>query len=385
MVCRREVVLKRIWGPVCARRNGECHAGLVPPKCSQLAVEVRVEHQRTASDAKVLSRRTQTSVFSRSAAARFPTRMVKEIDMPTTDQGLRRVPYGIPPPGFRLPDETHVGAVRLQVSDLERSVAYYVNVVGLAVQSQAGDTAALGPHEDERTLLWLDARNGVIPVPRRGVFGLYHFAILLPERAVLGRFAAHVSRIGERVGMADHRVSEAFYLWDPDGLGIEVYADRSRDTWAHDGAQLVMTTEPLDVANLIAAGSGGTWAGMPAGTVMGHVHLHVGSLNEADAFYHRALGFDKTVWGYPGALFFSAGGYHHHLATNTWSPGPSARLDQARLLDWELVVPKRDDAAAAAASIREAGYGVAETDDGWTAVDPWGTRLRIVFPPLRSE
>ena len=141
--------------------------------------------------------------------------------------------------------------------------------------------------------------------------------------------------------MADHAVSEALYLTDPDGLGIEVYADRPRASWTYRGDELVMTTEPLDIGGLITAGEGSDWGGAPDGTTMGHVHLHVGDLARAEAFYHRALGFDKTVWSYPGALFFSAGGYHHHLGTNIWSPGPSARADEAKLLEWELVVPER--------------------------------------------
>jgi catechol 2,3-dioxygenase len=177
--------------------------------------------------------------------------------------------------------------------------------------------------------------------------------------------------------MADHRVSEALYLSDPDGLGIEVYADRPRGSWQHRGQELVMATEPLDVASVIAEADGRPWSGVPQGTAIGHVHLHVGSLDEADGFYHRALGFDKTVWSYPGALFFSAGGYHHHLATNTWSPGPAAADDEARLLDWELVVPDADSAATAAESVRRAGHPVERTDRGWTAKDPWGTRVRI--------
>ena len=168
-------------------------------------------------------------------------------------------------------------------------------------------------------LAYLVEKGGVAPVPRRGRFGLYHFALLLPDRAALGRFAAHVLRLGLRPGMADHAVSEALYLSDPDGLGIEVYADRPRTSWTYRGDELVMTTEPLDIAGLITAGQGDEWRGAPEGTSMGHVHLHVGDLARAEAFYHRALGFDKKVWSYPGALFFSAGGYHHHLGTNIWS------------------------------------------------------------------
>src|SRR5690606_24473740 len=112
----------------------------------------------------------------------------------------------------------------------------------------------------------------------------------------LGRFAAHLSARGERVGMADHLVSEALYLWDPDGLGIEVYADRPRASWRHRGGELAMATDPLDIAGVIASAGGEAWNGAPSGTRMGHVHLHVGGLDEAEAFYHRALGLDKMVW-----------------------------------------------------------------------------------------
>jgi catechol 2,3-dioxygenase len=217
---------------------------------------------------------------------------------------------------------------------------------------------------------------GVSPA-RRGAFGLYHFAILLPDRAALGRFAAHVASLEVRVGMADHLVSEALYLWDPDGLGIEVYVDRPRESWQHHGRELAMTTDPLDVQSVIASGRGEPWTGASEGTTMGHVHLHVGSLEHAEAFYHRALGFDKTVWSYPGALFMSAGGYHHHLATNIWSGGPSPSPDQAQLLEWELIVPSLDDVSAVARSLRDAAYSAEETGNDVTAMDPWGTRVRI--------
>ncbi len=178
--------------------------------------------------------------------------------------------------------------------------------------------------------------------------------------------------------MADHAVSEALYLTDPDGLGIEVYADRPRTTWTTRGRELVMTTEPLDVGALAAAGGGHPWTGAPPGTTMGHVHLHVGDLDAADAFYRGAVGFDKTVWTYPGALFFSAGGYHHHLGANTWSAGPSAADGQARLLEWELLVPTAEAVDRVAASLAAAGYAAAMADTGCSAADPWGTGLRVI-------
>ncbi|HEV3484759.1 MAG TPA: VOC family protein, partial [Vicinamibacterales bacterium] len=120
------------------------------------------------------------------------------------------------------------------------------------------------------------------------------------------------------------------------------------------------------------------WDGMPGGTIVGHVHLHVGSLEEGEAFYHRALGFEKMVWSYPGALFLAAGGYHHHLGTNVWTSGPSPERNEAQLLDWELVVPSEAAAAGAAESLRTAGYAAAGADGARSVADPWGTRVRIV-------
>ena len=279
-------------------------------------------------------------------------------------------------PGFHLPDGTRLGPVTLQVGDLGRSLAFYEEVLGLRPDRHGTSSATLRA-ADGRVLVVLEGRPGVTPVPPGGTFGLYHFAILLPAREDLGRFLRHLGRAGIRPGMADHLVSEALYLSDPDGLGIEVYADRPREQWRRQGGELAMSTEPLDVRGVMAAGGDVEWTGMPAGTVMGHVHLHVGDLDEAAAFYHAALGLDKTVWSYPGALFMSAGGYHHHLGTNTWARGGAPRENQARLLSWNLVVPRDEDASAAAASLAAAAYGVREDADAFTAIDPWGTALRI--------
>ena len=294
--------------------------------------------------------------------------------------------YGIRPDGYRLPEQAHVGAVRLQVADLNRSLEYYRRVLGLDVLHQNGGQAALAAQGEQRPLVELVEKPGVQPVPRGGLLGLYHFAILLPDRASLGRFVTHLGSLGVHAGSADHAVSEAIYLSDPDGLGIEVYADRPRAAWRSDSTrQLFMTTAPLDVRGVMAAAGGAAWTGMPSGTTIGHVHLHVGDLGAAEAFYHRALGFDKVVWTYPGALFLSAGGYHHHLGTNTWSAGPPADERHARLLSWDLVVPRRADAEAAVRSLAAAGHASSST-----VVDPWGTPLRIVvedsFPnPSQGE
>jgi catechol 2,3-dioxygenase len=287
--------------------------------------------------------------------------------------------YGIAPPGFRLPDATHVGRVQLQVADLERSIAYYESVIGLRVVARQGATTMLAPQNDDTVLIELHAKPGIRPAARRGLIGLYHFAILLPLRGDLARFVRHLASLGVSVGMADHLVSEAVYLQDPDGLGIEVYADRPRSGWRTDDGQLLMATDPLDVASLLSDAGDETWTGAPRGTTIGHVHLYVRDLTQASAFYHDALGLDKIVWSYPGALFLSAGGYHHHLGTNTWAAGaPLATDADARLLHWELVVPDQTSIDAAAASLREHGVAVERDASAATASDPWGTRVRIV-------
>lgn len=293
------------------------------------------------------------------------------------------LPYGIAPPGFRLPDSTHLGCVRLQVADLDRSIAYYETVLGLHVIARSRDAASLGAHgndeEEERVLVELHAEAGVRAVARRGHIGLYHFAILLPDRGSLGRLIEHLAALGIHAGMSDHFVSEAIYLQDPDGLGIEVYADRPRERWRHEDRQLLMTTEPLDVHDVVRAGGGIPWSGAPTGTVIGHVHLYVRDLDQAAAFYHEGLGLDKVVWGYPGALFMSAGGYHHHLGTNTWAANaPLTTDDDARLLEWEIVVPDASVAASAAESLQSRGFEVRREGTGVTARDPWGTQLRVL-------
>jgi catechol 2,3-dioxygenase len=287
--------------------------------------------------------------------------------------------YGIRPPGYRLPDAARVGRVRLQVSNLARSIAFYRDVLGLGVMVESDGEASLASDSSDEPLIDLFELPDASPVPPRGRLGLFHFAILLPDRASLGRLIPHLASAGQHVGASDHLVSEALYLNDPDGLGIEVYADRPRESWQSSDRQLVMSTLPLNFDEVIDAAGGERWTGMPAATRMGHVHLHVGDLERASAFYHEALGLDKVVWSYPHALFLSAGGYHHHLGVNTWA-GPRASPPaegEAQLLEWELVLPAEADVAAARASLEAAGHRVEEDGSNALAHDPWGTALRL--------
>lgn len=292
---------------------------------------------------------------------------------------------GIHPPAYRLPEEARIGRVRLQVSDLTRSLAYYTDVLGFTASIRAGGIAVLATG-DGVPLVELHERKGSRPVPRRGRLGLYHFAILLPDRQTLGRFLAHLGEVGAYAGSADHLVSEALYLADPDGLGVEVYADRPRAEWKTNGREIAMATEPLDLRGLVRAGGDGRWAGMPAGTTIGHVHFHVPTLREAEAFYHSGLGFDKVVWSFPGAVFFSVGGYHHHVGTNVWAAdAPVATAQDARLIEWELQLPGKDGIASAAASAARAGYQIHEAGDDRLITDPTGIIVRLTTEGATRE
>lgn len=286
--------------------------------------------------------------------------------------------YTVAPPGYRLPGAISLGPVTLQIADLERSLAYYDRVLGLRPLERTGTAATLGGPEDQTPLVRLRERPGATPVPRRGRLGLYHFAILLPDRPSLGRFAGHLAELGEYAGMADHLVSEALYLTDPDGLGIEVYADRPRESWAVRGGRLAMATDPLDLEDLARTAGRQPWTGMPPGTRMGHLHLYVDDLARAAQFYHAGLGLDRISLDFPGALFMSAGGYHHHLGTNTWAAGaPRAADGDARLLEWMIRLPARADVDGAAASLGAAGYDIRRDADDAVVGDPWGTNLRL--------
>lgn len=287
--------------------------------------------------------------------------------------------YGQAPGGFRLPDATRLAEVRVRVADIARSIDYYKSVLGMRVITRDGARATLGAVADDRVLLELNALKGARPVPRRGRTGLFHFAILLPDRASLGRFVRHLGELGVEAGAGDHLVSEAIYLHDPDGLGIEVYADRPRETWRRMSRELMMSTDPVNFEGLLRAAGDEPWTGMPIGTVMGHVHLHVGSIEKAAAFFSEALGFDRTVWSYPGALFFGAGGYHHHLGTNIWA-GTNAepmRADEAGLVEWTIELPDARDIDAAAASLVAGEFAAAREGADLVTSDPFGTAIRL--------
>lgn len=279
-----------------------------------------------------------------------------------------------------LPATTRLGAVRLQVADLERSVRWYRDVLGARLLHREGPDASMGAAESDEPLLTLHEHAGAEPMPSRGRLGLFHVAWLLPDRASLGRFLAHVTERRVPVGSADHLVSEALYLQDPDGLGVEVYADRPRERWSYDGASVQMASLPIDAPGLLLEGRRARFDGLPAGTCIGHVHLHVGDLDESTRFYRDVIGLGVTNTSYPGAVFLAAGGYHHHLGTNTWAGKTAVPPGEgdARLLAWTVHVPEVRHVDAAQARCERAGVGCERIAPAELRVtDPWGTAVVI--------
>lgn len=266
-----------------------------------------------------------------------------------------------------------LGPVELTVSALDRSVAFYQQVLGLTLLSRDGTEATLGL--PERPLVALQERPGALPVQPRSP-GLYHLALLLPTRADLSRWVQHAARLRLRLGQADHLVSEAFYLSDPDGHGIEVYRDRPSSEWRWQGGEVEMAGDPIDLDSLLTEpGADVPFTSLPDGTTLGHVHLRVADLAATEAFYAGVLGFD-VVSRWPGALFVSVDGYHHHLGLNTWQSqgGALAPEGTSRLTRVTLTVK---DIRALHSRLTAAGAQFIREGDRLEVTDPAGNRLRI--------
>ncbi|MDQ2784558.1 MAG: VOC family protein, partial [Chloroflexota bacterium] len=210
--------------------------------------------------------------------------------------------------------------------------------------------------------------------------GLYHFAILVPTRADLGRWVRHWLELGLPLGQGDHLVSEALYLSDPDENGIEVYRDRPRDEWHWANGQVLMGAGPVDIRGLLADAERANepWTGLPAGTRLGHIHLQVGDIAQAATFYHDILGFD-IVSAMPSALFVSAGGYHHHIGLNTWhSKGAApAPADMVGLRFFTVNFPTEEARRDVLDRIAAAGLPTTQTGDTVAVQDPWQNTLLL--------
>lgn len=257
-----------------------------------------------------------------------------------------------------------IGHVALVVNDLARVSAFYRDVIGLAPLGGDGETERLGA--GGRLLVELRAD----PAARRASpqeAGLFHTAFLLPDRDSLGRWLRHAAAARVPLqGASDHLVSEALYLADPEGNGIEIYRDRPRGEWPYRDGTIRMATERLDLPALAAAARG-PWAGMPEHGVVGHVHLQAGDLDKAAAFLDGALGFAQTA-RYPGATFHGSGGYHHHLAANIWnSRGATERRFPATGLAEVAVLAGADLLSARGGPVR--------------LNDPWGTTFVLSAKP----
>lgn len=276
----------------------------------------------------------------------------------------------------RIDPQTRLGAVRLNVRDLNAMTAFYERTTGLGVLARDGDAVRLGAAAGA-PLVELLHRPGAAPRPS-GTTGLFHLALLVPDRAEL---AAAIRRVTESgwsfTGASDHLVSEAVYLRDPEGNGIEIYRDRDPEEWDWDDDAIRMATLPLDVEGVMGEVAEDAAPLMPAATVLGHVHLNVADLAATEAFYDGVLGFDVTTRAYPGALFLSAGGYHHHIGSNVWegagAPAPPAG---AMGLDaFEVVLPHTGALDQALAAVTEAGVPTVEDAAGTALTDPAGNRL----------
>ena len=300
----------------------------------------------------------------------------------TTD--VRTIDYAEAGAAALLPQATRLGPVHLTVTDLARSVPFYEGVVGLTEQwrglTDAEEPAvALGSEGEAAVLLLVENRDAA---PARRTSGLYHVALRYP-RQELAHLVRRISEQGTQIqGASDHGTHEAIYLPDPDGNGLELEADRPRDAWPHSMIEEFAKggPQPLDVEALVQISAGAATRARSAGVDMGHLHLHVGSVRDAEAFYRDVVGF-SLIAAMPTAIFMSAGGYHHHLGANTWNgPGaPPAAPGSVGLRRWNVIVPGTDDLAAAAERV-ERGTGVASVrdEDGALVVrDPSGNAVVI--------
>ena len=271
-----------------------------------------------------------------------------------------------------LPSATTIGAVHLTVRDLGRSAAFYTERLGFAVHDRSDGTLRLGAGEGDLLVLVEDPDAR----PARGTTGLYHFAVLVPTRGDLARSLARLAASGTRLsGAADHGVSEALYLSDPDGNGIEIYRDRDRDDWPVENGRLAMFTEPLDLDDLFAVADGSPGDaenGLVPGTTIGHVHLHVADLGPARRFYLDLLGFDLMQEYGPSALFVSAGGYHHRVGLNTWQGvgAPPPPPESTGLRHFEIRIPEAEDLERLIERLGEMGVPAEESERGFLVRDP---------------
>ncbi|WP_413375783.1 VOC family protein [Alkalihalobacillus sp. 1P02AB] len=279
---------------------------------------------------------------------------------------------------FHRKPTTFVGQVNLKVLDLERSLTFYKEIIGFKILEQTERTAKLTA-DGKGVLLSIEQPVDVIPKQQRTT-GLYHFALLLPNRSDLGKILKHFLQIKYPIqGAADHLVSEAIYLADPDGNGIEVYSDRAPSRWTWEHNEVVMPSEPLDAEELLAEAQGGSWNGLPRNTLMGHIHLHVSDLEENRKFYVEGLGFEVVSRYGNQALFISDGRYHHHIALNIWNGvgAPLPPVNSVGLESFTLMFPNEEKRSEIIEHLKRMGFIVTEENRSFITSDPSGNRIHL--------
>ncbi|SEN39630.1 catechol 2,3-dioxygenase [Mesobacillus persicus] len=279
---------------------------------------------------------------------------------------------------FHEKPNTFVSEVNLNVADLQRSLEFYQSIIGLKVLEKTEEKAVLTA-DGKTPLVTIEQPSVVRPKqPRRT--GLYHYALLLPSRADLAKVILYMINMKYPLqGGSDHLVSEALYLADPDGNGIEIYTDRPASTWKWEGKEVVMATEPMNVEDILKEDDGKPWSGLPAGTIMGHIHLHVAEFKKTEEFYCQGLGFE-IVCRYGGqALFLSTGGYHHHIGLNTWNGvgAPAPEENSVGMSSYQVVFPNEGARQEAISRLTGIGAAISEVQGSLFTKDPSGNRIEL--------
>ncbi|WP_018924879.1 VOC family protein [Salsuginibacillus kocurii] len=274
---------------------------------------------------------------------------------------------------------TYVREVTLKVANLERSLGFYKDLLGLHVHEQTEWHATLSA-DAETPLLQLEQPNDSKP-KQKHTTGLYHFALLLPSRTAL---ASLFSRLNEQHyplhGAADHDISNALYLDDPDGNGVELYVDTDPDTWVWHGGKIDVTSSPLDLRSLLNEAEDISRKGMPANTIMGHIHLHGADMKSMKEFYNQGIGFDIVVDNLNQMTFFSSGGYHHHVGVNLWNGvgAPPPAVNSVGMKEYTLVFPSKKDRQKAGQRLEELGYETNLAGESFYTTDPSSNVVRMV-------
>ncbi|WP_411842220.1 VOC family protein [Salinicoccus sp. HZC-1] len=280
---------------------------------------------------------------------------------------------------FHKAPATHVEHVKINVSNLEKALEFYTETLGFSVLDKNEQSASLTT-DGETSILSLYQPENTIPKGRTS--GLYHFAILLPSKTDLAAITLHLAHKDVRFGSADHRVSEALYLNDPDGNGIEIYIDRPDEEWNWQNGKVEMTTEPLDFETLLKNfNPDQQWNGMPKDTIMGHLHLHVSDMDAAVKFYTEGLGLEVVLDFAGQAMFMSTEKYHHHIAINIWNGrgAPIPEENSVGLNHYLLRYPDETSRNEAISRLEDNGFTVTTENDKVFSMDPSGNRVEMAF------